>query len=322
MMRNKKFCAHRGLSALMPENTLPAFAASLAFGADEIEFDVRLTKDAQLIVSHDNTLERISDGTGKLREHTLSELRELNIGVKHGWQVGFCTPEEVFALLANKIRFNIHLKEHGEEGYLIKELCPLGTGQFAVGVHGSLADTIHIALRDHIIQSIMIPLAHIHIGKMVHITAVAGTVLIGKLNPEFCVGGDQIVLGMGNQTKQQDLSLGHFLVQNTVRILHFINDHNRLQGAKAGLQELQPDGHLAALGRCPLVESAVLIAHIGIQAVLVELHRLGAAEDIGIGLVSLVSGKLQRDILFTCGVIGDGEGNNLLVLGQMILQWK
>ena len=122
-MRNKKFCAHRGLSALMPENTLPAFAASLAFGADEIEFDVRLTKDAQLIVSHDNTLERISDGTGKLREHTLSELRELNIGVKHGWQVGFCTPEEVFALLANKIRFNIHLKEHGEEGYLIKELC-------------------------------------------------------------------------------------------------------------------------------------------------------------------------------------------------------
>ena len=122
MKIGQKFCAHRGLSALMPENTLPAFAASLAFGADEIEFDVRLTKDAQLIISHDNTLERISDGEGKLRDHTLSELRELNIGVKHGWQVGFCTPEEVFALLANKIQFNIHLKEHGEEGYLIREL--------------------------------------------------------------------------------------------------------------------------------------------------------------------------------------------------------
>lgn len=123
MKHDQAFCAHRGLSALIPENTLPAFAASLAFGADEIEFDVRLTRDAQLIVSHDNTLERISDGTGKLKDHTLAELRELNIGVKHGWQVGFCTPEEVFALLANRIRFNIHLKEHGEEGYLIKELC-------------------------------------------------------------------------------------------------------------------------------------------------------------------------------------------------------
>ena len=123
MAYEKRFCAHRGLSALTPENTLPAFSAALALGADEIEFDVRLTKDAQLIVSHDNTLERISDGSGKLRDHTLSELRELNIGIKHGWQVGFCTPEEVFSLLANKIRFNIHLKEHGEEGYLIKELC-------------------------------------------------------------------------------------------------------------------------------------------------------------------------------------------------------
>ena len=120
MAYEKRFCAHRGLSALTPENTLPAFSAALALGADEIEFDVRLTKDAQLIVSHDNTLERISDGSGKLRDHTLSELRGLNIGIKHGWQVGFCTPEEVFSLLANKIRFNIHLKEHGEEGYLMQ----------------------------------------------------------------------------------------------------------------------------------------------------------------------------------------------------------
>lgn len=121
-MNNKKFCAHRGLSALTPENTLPAFAAALALGADEIEFDVRLTKDEQLIVSHDNTLKRISDGDGKLREHTLADLKELNIGVKHGWTVPFCTPEEVFSMFANRMVFNIHLKEHGEEGYLIKEL--------------------------------------------------------------------------------------------------------------------------------------------------------------------------------------------------------
>ena len=121
----RKFCAHRGVSLLMPENTLPAFAAALSLGADEIEFDVRLTKDNKLIVSHDNTLERISDGKGKLEDFTLKELIELNIGCKQGWNVTFCTPEEVFEQFANKITFNMHLKEHGENGYLISELAKL-----------------------------------------------------------------------------------------------------------------------------------------------------------------------------------------------------
>lgn len=121
----KKFCAHRGVSALMPENTLPAFAAALSLGADEIEFDVRLTKDNRLIVSHDGELERISDGRGKLADYTLDELKQLNIGVKHGWQIPFCTPDEVFEQFAGKFTFNIHLKEHGEDGHLIKELVKL-----------------------------------------------------------------------------------------------------------------------------------------------------------------------------------------------------
>jgi len=121
----KKFCAHRGVSALMPENTLPAFAAALSLGADEIEFDVRLTRDNKLIVSHDGTLERISDGKGSLSDFTLDELRTLNVGVKHGWKIGFCTPEEVFEQFANRMTFNIHLKEHGEDGCLIKELVRL-----------------------------------------------------------------------------------------------------------------------------------------------------------------------------------------------------
>ena len=124
-MTPKKFCAHRGVSALMPENTLPAFAAAAALGADEIEFDVRLTKDGRMIVSHDNTLERISDGYGKLKDFTLEELCRLNIGGKQGWTVSFCTPEEVFALLANRVVFNIHLKEHGEDGILIRRLVEL-----------------------------------------------------------------------------------------------------------------------------------------------------------------------------------------------------
>ena len=125
IIMNRRFCAHRGVSALMPENTLPAFAAALALGADEIEFDVRLTKDRRLIVSHDGTLERISDGRGQLADFTLAELKTLNIGLKHGWQISFCTAEEVFEQFANKITFNMHLKEHGEDGELIAQLLRL-----------------------------------------------------------------------------------------------------------------------------------------------------------------------------------------------------
>ena len=121
----KKFCAHRGVSKLMPENTLPAFAAALALGADEIEFDIRLTKDQKLIVSHDGTLERISNGQGELKNFTLAELKSLNVGVRHGWEIPFCSAEEVFEQLANKITFNIHLKEHGDDGYLIREILKL-----------------------------------------------------------------------------------------------------------------------------------------------------------------------------------------------------
>lgn len=124
-MLKKKFCAHRGVSALMPENTLPAFAAALSLGADEIEFDVRLTKDNKLVVCHDPVLERISDGCGNVSDYTLEALQALHVGIKHGWNISFCTPEEVFSQFANRITFNIHLKQHGEDGFIIRELLKL-----------------------------------------------------------------------------------------------------------------------------------------------------------------------------------------------------
>ncbi len=110
-------CAHRGLSGLMPESCLPGFAAGIALGADEIEFDIRLTKDNRLVISHDNKVERIADGTGIVSELTLSQLQAMRLkapGSEKQWQVTFATPEEIFAAVGSACVMNLHFKALGE----------------------------------------------------------------------------------------------------------------------------------------------------------------------------------------------------------------
>ena len=118
-----KVCAHRGLSGLVPENTLVAFSSALALGADEIEFDIRLTKDNIMVICHDATVDRVSDGSGNISDLTFEEIRNLNAGEYMGWKnIMFPTPEDIFKLLGNRIIMNIHVYETGHEGYVIREL--------------------------------------------------------------------------------------------------------------------------------------------------------------------------------------------------------
>jgi glycerophosphoryl diester phosphodiesterase len=72
--------AHRGATANHPENTLEAFSAAIKQGADGIELDVHLSKDGEIVVAHDARLERISNGKGYINDHTLEELKSLEIG--------------------------------------------------------------------------------------------------------------------------------------------------------------------------------------------------------------------------------------------------
>ncbi|WP_159722668.1 glycerophosphodiester phosphodiesterase [Enterococcus sp. CSURQ0835] len=72
--------AHRGSSGNRPENTLPAFAEAVRAGADGIELDVHLTKDQELVVIHDESVDRTTNGKGLIRELTLAELKELDAG--------------------------------------------------------------------------------------------------------------------------------------------------------------------------------------------------------------------------------------------------
>lgn len=72
--------AHRGASAVCPENTMAAFRKGLELGATGIETDVQMTKDGGLVLIHDETLNRTTSGTGYVKDHTLAELLEVDAG--------------------------------------------------------------------------------------------------------------------------------------------------------------------------------------------------------------------------------------------------
>lgn len=103
--------AHRGASADAPECTLPAFELALAQGADGIEFDVQLTRDDEVVVIHDETLERTTDGTGWVADHSLAELRALDASAGREGFAGTRIPtlDEVLEL-ATGVILNVELK--------------------------------------------------------------------------------------------------------------------------------------------------------------------------------------------------------------------
>jgi len=76
--------AHRGNSAHAPENTLEALKQAVALKVDGVEFDVQLTADGQLVVMHDPTVDRTTDGSGEVSRLTLEELRALDAGYRFG----------------------------------------------------------------------------------------------------------------------------------------------------------------------------------------------------------------------------------------------
>jgi glycerophosphoryl diester phosphodiesterase len=111
--------AHRGASGTFPENTLAAFRAAIAAGAQMCELDVQLTRDRAVVVMHDDTVDRTTDGHGAVAEFNLGELKRLDAGVR--FDAGACrgervpTLDEVFEAVAGRCALNIELKTGGFE---------------------------------------------------------------------------------------------------------------------------------------------------------------------------------------------------------------
>ncbi len=105
--------AHRGASAYAPENTMTAFRRAVELEADYIELDVQLSRDGRLVVMHDRTVDRTTDGTGHVRSLTFKELRALDAGSWFGASYrGERVPslDEVLDAFAGKIGLIIELK--------------------------------------------------------------------------------------------------------------------------------------------------------------------------------------------------------------------
>lgn len=110
---NTMVWAHRGASEYAPENTLVSFEKAAEMGADGVELDVQLTSDGELVVAHDESLERVSDGSGWIKDHTLAELRRLNFNRTHPEYETARIPllDEVYDLLKpTGLTVNVELK--------------------------------------------------------------------------------------------------------------------------------------------------------------------------------------------------------------------
>ncbi|MEC0128903.1 glycerophosphodiester phosphodiesterase [Paenibacillus pabuli] len=101
--------AHRGYPKKYPENTLSSFLKAVELGFTHLELDVHLSKDGIPVVIHDHTIDRMTNGTGRVADYTASELQSLNI--KQDEHIP--TLDEVLRALKGKIELNIELKQMG-----------------------------------------------------------------------------------------------------------------------------------------------------------------------------------------------------------------
>ena len=121
--------AHRGSSAQAPENTLAAFRLAAEQGADAIELDAKLSSDHQVVVIHDNTVERTTGTGGRIRDLSLKQLKNLDAGSYFGAQFSgeaIPTLAEVFETVGLRVLVNVELTNYATPGdNLVSLVCAL-----------------------------------------------------------------------------------------------------------------------------------------------------------------------------------------------------
>jgi len=145
-------CAHRADHRSAPENTVPAILSAVRKGVHQIEIDVQLSKDKKLVIMHDGTVDRTTNGSGKVADMTFGELRKLDAGSRvdpsfKGTKIP--TLREALDVIPHEILCNVHVKGGPETSVpvaeLIAEIGRLDHCFFSIG--GSEADEAMAAAR-------------------------------------------------------------------------------------------------------------------------------------------------------------------------------
>lgn len=110
---------HRGVKGFCPENTMASFRTAIALGVDGIEMDINMTKDGHLVVIHDTTVDRTTNGTGLVSDYTLEELKKLDAGIYYGTEFAgekIPTFREFLELVQDKnLILNVEIKDYRTE---------------------------------------------------------------------------------------------------------------------------------------------------------------------------------------------------------------
>jgi glycerophosphoryl diester phosphodiesterase len=174
--------AHRGFSGAAPENTLAAIRAAIEIGADMAEIDVTLSADGRVVVIHDDTVDRTTDGRGAVSGHTLAELQRLDAGAWYAPQFAgerLPTLDEVLAEVEGRILLNVEIKAEAVERGIVRTVAAIVRDR---------------GMNDTVIVSSFSPAA------LEQMRDIAPEIRTGVLfNPEFHQGLDaaDIVTGLG-----------------------------------------------------------------------------------------------------------------------------
>ena len=148
--RSPLIIAHRGASAHAPENTLSAIKLAIQKKADVIELDTKLTADEQVVVIHDQTVDRTTNGSGRVNNLPLAALRELDAGAHFGEDFQnepIPTLEEVFEVCAGKTLFILELTNYQTPFDTLAEKVSQLIAHFALKNHILVSSFHHIPLR-------------------------------------------------------------------------------------------------------------------------------------------------------------------------------
>jgi glycerophosphoryl diester phosphodiesterase len=213
--------AHRGASALAPENTIAAFERAVELGAGVIELDLHMSQDGELVVIHDDTLDRTTDGRGPVHERSLEELKRLDAGRWFGPAfAGQRIPrlDEVLDRIAGKVPLALEIKAGSTFFPGIEEKVVSALRQHAAIDQAAVASFDHYALRRLKEIEPTIRTAALLVGRPVSLSAIAGPAkadglaleasFVTKTEVEACrAAGLQIVVWVVNDPAQ----MRHFI---------------------------------------------------------------------------------------------------------------